>query len=129
MFEWRTDYETHINVIDEQHKRLFEIGRKCTDLLNNYISIDKYDRIVEMIEELRNYTVYHFSTEEEYLESISYKEFIRHKKEHATFIKKFNNVDLSNLDNNQEYYLLHVVEFVFKWIQNHILSEDLKYLQ
>ena len=36
-------------------------------------SIDKYDQIIEIIEELKDYAVYHFKSEEEYLTKIQYK--------------------------------------------------------
>jgi hemerythrin len=67
--------------------------------------------------------------EEDYLDRISYKEFLKHKNEHKKFINEFSNVDLSSADSNQDKYLQHVIEFVFKWIDHHILMEDLKYLQ
>jgi len=128
MFEWKTEYETGIDLIDLQHKKLFEIGRKGFELLNNYNDIDKQAIIVDIILELKKYTIYHFSTEENYLRNINYKEFAKHINEHEEFIKKFNAIDLINDSKNQDSYLQEVVEFVYKWIDHHILSEDLKYI-
>ena len=49
---------------------------------------DKYDRIDIILENLRNYTVKHFSDEEQYMESINYKKLFTQKVQHLKFIHK-----------------------------------------
>lgn len=121
---WKDEYCIGIDKIDNQHKHLFEIGNRAYDLLNDQFRLDKYDRIVEIIEELRQYTIYHFKSEEEYMQSISYKKFFSQKVQHDYFIKKINEVDLSEIDENQDAYLKDLLAFVFEWILKHILEED-----
>lgn len=121
---WKDEYCIGIDKIDNQHKHLFEIGNRAYDLLNDQFRLDKYDRIVEIIEELRQYTIYHFKSEEEYMQSISYKKFFSQKVQHDYFIKKINEVDLSEIDENQDAYLNDLLAFVFEWILKHILEED-----
>jgi len=124
MLKWKDEYCIGIDKIDNQHKHLFEIGNRAYDLLNDQFRLDKYDRIVEIIEELRQYTIYHFKSEEEYMQSISYKKFFSQKVQHDYFIKKINEVDLSEIDENQDAYLKDLLAFVFEWILKHILEED-----
>ncbi|HCW05722.1 MAG TPA: bacteriohemerythrin [Clostridium sp.] len=124
MLMWKDEYCIGIDKIDNQHKHLFEIGNRAYDLLNDQFRLDKYDRIVEIIEELRQYTIYHFKSEEEYMQSISYKKFFSQKVQHDYFIKKINEVDLSEIDENQDAYLKDLLAFVFEWILKHILEED-----
>ena len=72
---WKDDYKLGVQLIDDQHKKLFEICGRAYDLLKNEVYIDKYDRIVEIIEELKQYALYHFKSEEEYMKSIGYKNY------------------------------------------------------
>ena len=48
--------------IDEQHKKLFEIVNRIKALLNDELIFDKYDGIIAIINELKEYTIYHFKT-------------------------------------------------------------------
>lgn len=124
MFKWKEDYETGVQMIDEQHRKLFEIGDRAYDLLNNEFVTDKYDRILDIIEELKNYTIFHFASEEEYLINKGYKGFFAHKVEHDDFINKFNNIDGRHIDSSQDKYIMELLEFLFKWIDGHILVKD-----
>lgn len=88
MYEFKEEYKTGIDFIDEQHKVLFEIADKTYALLKNDLTIDKYDKVVELIKELQDYTGFHFNAEEEYMKSINYKRMFTQKIEHDAFIKK-----------------------------------------
>jgi hemerythrin len=124
MISWKDEYKIGIQKIDEQHKKLFEIADKIFLLIKDNMSVDKYDKIVELINELKDYTVYHFESEEAYMRSISYKYYPVHKKEHEDFIDKINNLDLNEIDNNQSGYLLGIMDYVVTWISKHILEKD-----
>jgi hemerythrin len=127
MFKWKKDYEIGVQQIDEQHKRLFEIGNKAYELLNNDFYIDKYNKIIEIINELRDYTVFHFKSEEEYMLSVGYRKFLSHKVEHDDFIKKFSDIDFDSIDEGQNEYIRELLEFIFRWISGHILKRDMDY--
>lgn len=121
---WNDEYRIGVAEIDEQHKKLFEIAGRIYDLLRNSFYSDKYDRIVELVNELKDYTVYHFKFEEEYQQKIGYKKFFTHKVEHDDFVAKMNEIDFSVVDENHDQYLLDILEFVVKWIDGHILEKD-----
>ncbi len=125
MLKWKQEFETGIAHLDEQHKHLFDIGNKAYLLLED--KLDKYDEIVALIDELKKYTVYHFSTEEEYMKNIGHRKYFSHKVEHEDFINKINEVDLERLDDSQEEYLKNLIGFVFDWISEHILVKDMEY--
>lgn len=127
MFKWKSEYETGIEKSDEQHKKLFEIANRAYELLTNDLYLDKYDKIIHIIEELKDYTVFHFTEEEEYMLSISYKKFFSHKVEHENFIKKFNDIDYNRIDDGQNKYIMELLEFIYRWIDGHILIKDKEY--
>ena len=128
MFEWKDEYNTGIEKIDQQHRMLFKIANSAYELLKNDIVVDKYDRIVEIVEELKNYTIFHFKSEEEYMLKIGYKKFLSHKVEHDEFVKKINDIDFEKIDSSQNESILKLLEFVYQWIDHHILEIDKRYV-
>lgn len=127
MLGWRDDYLLGIKQIDDQHKKLFEIAGNVFSLLNDELKIDKYDEIVELIRELKDYAVFHFESEEEYMRSIGYRQYFLHKKEHNNFIEKVNDIDLNAVDEKQDTYLREILQFIIEWISGHILQTDRQY--
>ena len=127
MLKWKNEFETGITHLDEQHKHLFEIGNKAYSMIDD--KMDKFDEIAALIEELKNYTVYHFTTEEEYMKSVGHRKFLSHKVEHDDFINKVKAIDLEKMDENQEGALRELIGFVFDWITEHILGRDMEYAE
>lgn len=125
MFEMKDEYRIGIKLIDDEHEKLFEIGERAYQLLKDTYSTDKYDNIIAIIEELRDYSERHFKDEEAYMESIGYKRLFTQKIEHAEFMQKVNDVDLSKIDINQDEYLMGILNFVAKWLVEHIVEKDI----
>ena len=121
MINWKEEYRIGIKLIDEQHKKLFELANKAFDLLKDDFYIDKYDDIIMILKELKNYAIYHFKSEEDYMESIKYRKILSHKVEHDDFIQKIEEVDIDKIDENQDKYILDLLEFIVNWIDKHIL--------
>lgn len=128
LLEWNTDYLTGIELIDEQHKTLIDIGNRLYALLKNPFVEDKYDDIVDLLNELTDYTVFHFSAEERLMEQIGYRRILSHKVVHDDFIAKIKGVDLTKIDDDQNTYLLELTDFVLSWISSHILKTDKRIL-
>ncbi len=128
MIEWKDEYALGVELIDEQHRKLFEIAGRAYNVLKDQFSADKYDDIIAIIDELKDYAVYHFQTEEQYMQSIAYRKFLSHKVLHDDFILNINQIDLRQVDDNPEKYLLEVLDFIVKWIGEHILGQDKNYV-
>jgi len=124
MLIWKDSYSIGMDLIDTQHKHLFEIGNQAYALLKNGLKFDKYDDIVLIIEDLSNYTKYHFKCEEEYMLEINYSGYEDQKKEHTNFIEKIDGIQLHNIDNNQQKHIEDLLQFIFNWILEHILEKD-----
>ena len=124
MYEFKEEYKTGIDFIDEQHKVLFEIADKTYNLLKNDLTLDKYDKIVALIEELQNYTVFHFNAEEEYMKSINYKRMFTQKVEHDAFIKRIKDVDFKKIDHDQDEYIISILQLLNDWLTGHIFEND-----
>ena len=123
-YEFTKDFLTGIEFIDKEHARLFELANETYDLLHDELVTDKYDRIVDLIEELRDYTKTHFAHEEEFMESIHYQHIWSERHQHAMFIKRLGEVDFTQVDDKQQEYVIHVLDFLAKWLQGHIKGMD-----
>ena len=123
-YEFTDDYLTGIESIDKEHARLFEIANETYDLMQNDLVTDKYDKIVDLIKQLEEYTKTHFAHEEEFMESIHYQHIWSERHQHMTFIKKLDEVDLEQVDHGQQEYITEVLDFLAKWRQGHIKGAD-----
>jgi len=124
MYLFKDEFRTGIESIDEEHKRLFEITDKAYETLMDDFIPDKYDYIVEILNELKEYSVTHFQHEEEYMMSIRYKKLFSQKAEHEEFMEKISAYDLSKLDENQKEAILGILDFLNDWLIHHILESD-----
>lgn len=128
-FAFTSKYRTGITLIDDEHRRLFEIIKETNDLIHEEFLHDKYDEIVRLINELRAYTEFHFSDEEALMERIQYPGLDAQKRAHSAFIERLVEIDLNDLDemdDHQQEYLLDLIRFLLDWLTNHILACDCK---
>ena len=129
MYQWSDEYTLGIDEIDQQHRRLIEIADQIYQIMHDQWRIDKYNQILEVLGELKEYTVYHFKSEEEYMAKIGYKKRFSHAMEHSAFVEKLNGLDLRDLDEKQDKYLLELLGFITDWVVNHIMTTDKLYTQ
>lgn len=125
-FAFTDEYRTGIEIVDKEHAELFRIIRRANDLITEELLHDKYDEIMSVLDELRNYTIRHFADEEEYMANINYEGLAVQKKTHEMFVDKLNDINLDDLDDNQQQYLIELVDFLLMWLVNHILKMDKK---
>lgn len=129
MFVWKAEYELGIEKIDNEHRMIFDIANKGYELLKNEMYVDKFDRIMDIIIELKEYAQFHFSAEEEYMASVGYKKLFTHKLQHDSFIEKVSNVNLKEIDHDQEKYMRDILDYIVTWIKEHILEKDREYIE
>lgn len=120
-------YHTGIAFIDEEHKQLFDIIGEAYRLIEDQFLHDKYDKIMEILDKLKQYTEIHFQDEEAYMERIHYSGLDAQRRAHAAFVERLVEVtytDLDKIDENQEEYLYELMDFLLVWLTNHILKMD-----
>lgn len=122
--EFTDKYLTGVEMIDREHKKLFEIIARANELIKAELLHDKYDEIVSILDELRDYTKEHFSDEEEYMEQINYSRIDAQKRAHESFIERLTEINLEEVDDNQQQYLEELMDFLLGWLINHILKAD-----
>jgi hemerythrin len=123
-FAFADKYRTEIAFVDNEHKRLFEIIGETYELISAHMLHDKYDEIVKIIDDLRAYTVFHFTDEEAYMKKINYENIESHMALHEAFVTKIREVNLDDLDDNQQDYLFGIIDFLLAWLDEHIMKVD-----
>ena len=123
-FEWKEEYELGFEEVDRQHKKILSIGRKLMTLIRTTDILDNYQEIIEILGELRNYTIVHFSKEEEFMMSNDYPDLTSHAMEHEFLRRKLKQIDKLGQPNHET--IIKLVSFVSDWISQHILISDMK---
>jgi hemerythrin len=124
MYNFKDEYRTGIESIDLEHQKLFEIADRAYETLMDEFIPDKYDYIVDILDELKDYAATHFRHEEEYMISIRYKRLISQKASHDEFIEKISSYDLSAIDENQKGVILELLKYLNDWLIHHIIGSD-----
>lgn len=127
MFKWKEKFSCNIEEIDKQHQKLISIGSELSQIISLKNGIDHYDEIMEILNKLKEYTVYHFTYEEALLEKYGYENLEEHKKEHKAFVNKIVEIANKDIDDNQKRVTMDILVFIADWIENHILKTDHKY--
>jgi len=124
LIKWDDSLTTGIPLIDAQHKVL--VGK--LNKLNACLEGDKVcDNLNVLLDELLEYTYYHFDTEEEFFVEFSYENQEEHVKQHDGFrryLKEF----LSKKGTDEKVLSEDLLNFLKKWIEHHIKDVDMAYV-
>lgn len=122
-FEWQPEYNTGHETIDFQHLSLVAYINRLHDAEN---SPPEYSQFVVrvVVENLLEYTAYHFETEEGLMKKSDYPDLANHLKEHealrATVAGILPKLDAGEMTASQ------IISFIKSWILNHIVKSDKK---
>ena len=92
MYEFTEDCMLHIDAIDEEHKRLFQMINEAFELVEKTEDVTAIGQ--SLIANLKDYAATHLAHEEAYMESIHDPELPLQKTEHAAFTKTINEFKL-----------------------------------
>jgi len=121
--EWSPKYELGIDVVDEQHERLFHI---VNSLYDSVVNGEEQNVLGEILDELIDYTVYHFETEEEKFEHYRYPKLQEHKKEHNDLTQQV--LELQKKFYNHELTITYdVLDFLSEWLKDHTTNSDYEF--
>ncbi len=122
---WNDSFKIGISWVDDQHKVLFGL---INNLYTTYGKSKSKSQLKHVLDELLDYTIYHFGNEEEVFKQINYEGTEKHLVQHKRFIdqiksfrEEFNAGDVS--------VALDVVHFLQDWLVTHIQRTDKAYVQ
>jgi hemerythrin len=116
LFQWSQEMSVNVKEIDEQHKKLVDLINLLHDSMKSGKGKDVLSRVLN---DLTDYTVYHFGTEEKLFQKYGYPEYLRHKKEHDDLTKQVVEIK-TRYEAGQEMITIEVMSFLKDWLNNHI---------
>jgi hemerythrin len=127
LVEWEDRYSVGIELIDDQHKELFNL---TNTLYEGCLAGDEAARsyFMETVHGTVDYVKYHFTAEEKMLEKVKYPNFAEHKKEHEGFVKKILE-DVESFQGGRKFVPNVFVRYLKDWILTHIAIQDKKYAE
>ena len=125
-FQWDDAYSVCVDRLDHDHKHLFDLLNKAYDASSRSLQTKNYPVIVS---ELLDYLRHHFVVEENYMNQIKYPNVAAHKLEHQRFYNQALAYQQKGYENKEDYTqdLQELVEAIFNWLHQHILSIDQQY--
>ncbi|MCW8916820.1 MAG: bacteriohemerythrin [Magnetovibrio sp.] len=121
--QWDTSLSVGVDSIDDDHKKLLNI-------INAFGSDDEKSReeLTVLIDELLDYTRYHFEREEEMMAENGYYQLEEHKQEHGQFIKKLMELGIMLDTEDVEQTRKETSQFLSMWLSRHIRWSDMNYV-
>lgn len=127
--QWTDEFSIHHREIDAQHRHWIDIFNSAHDRMMSteepsaLLTIGR-DALVEMID----YTSYHFSFEEAYMEQIGFSGLAVHKRIHQDFSARLNRMR-QQMDEGFQILNSEIIKVVENWLVDHILNEDKTFMK
>ncbi|MFO8068021.1 MAG: bacteriohemerythrin [Bacteroidales bacterium] len=123
LFNWNQSYSVEIDKFDNHHKKII-------DLINNLHESMMQGKGKELLggilNELKDYTQYHFREEELDMAKYGYLEYFDHKQKHKDLIKQLDELIEKNKTGSKE-ITIETFNFIKKWLTDHIKGVDKRY--
>ncbi|SHJ07029.1 hemerythrin-like metal-binding domain protein [Malonomonas rubra DSM 5091] len=118
--DWSDSLATGIPIVDRQHQGLIELINRLFKCMQ-----DGGDRMLlgQIIDELVDYTVNHFRTEEDLMQKTHYKDFQAHKQTHDNFVGQVGEY-MQKLKDGERLAAADVYKFLKDWLISHIEKQD-----
>lgn len=125
LYKWNDSFKIGIDSIDNQHKKLFEM----IDIYYQSFKKGKSkEGLVILVQELSDYTEFHFKFEENYFKKYDYPKTEEHLIEHKRFINDLEDFKL-RINRNKMVLPVEVGNFLGEWLLNHIKGSDRQYVK
>jgi len=123
LITWSDNYSVKVKEIDNQHKKLADLINQLHDAMKE----GKGKEIIgNVLNELVNYTVYHFGYEEKLFDKYGYPEAKIHAREHNDLVEKVK-LYVKDYQSGKGVLTLEIMNFLRGWLMNHIGDTDKKY--
>ena len=120
-FELTANLLTGIEKIDNQHRKLISWA--------NFLTFDDADtaehKLTETLDNLQDYVVYHFQTEEEAMDKYDYGKLSKHKQQHLRLMNEVSDLFSRARGKERNKGTLTELQYMLTdWIQLHIMEWD-----
>jgi hemerythrin-like metal-binding protein len=120
LMSWKPEYSVNNAELDNHHIKLFDILNTVYENIMNSLEVDS---ILPIIEELSQYTKYHFSIEEQNMREKEFHEIDGHIAKHLEFSYNIEMLKTHYHGNNLE-VARELIIILGDWLLRHVLTED-----
>lgn len=121
--QWTESISVKIDLFDGHHKKLIDLINKLFHAMEKG---EGNSMLVSIVEELLQYTEYHFSAEEKVFQKYDYPDREAHMAQHRTFVAKAKEIARGMIDGSTV-LTNDILDFLQDWVVNHIMKVDRKY--
>lgn len=123
---WKDKYELGVDLIDTQHKELFQRVETFLYTLRSVASWEeKVQRVNETLEFMNGYVIEHFRDEEAYQKKIGYPHYEMHQQIHKEMVNYVQQVSVEyEREGCNEQLMQQFAGKLLAWLINHVASED-----
>jgi hemerythrin-like metal-binding protein len=123
--DWKVEYETGIEEIDNDHRKLFGI---LNDFYKLLLEGKAQSASMELFDEMVNYAQYHFKKEESFLANVNYPLLEEHIEQHRTFEAKLLDIKSNLISGVIEVSPTELLSILTDWLLTHIMGTDMLYV-
>ncbi len=124
LIEWDNNlYSVNIEKFDNDHKKLLQF---INDLHQAMMQGQGKAKLSNILDELLDYTRYHFSAEEAEMQKANYPELENHKKLHKELTDQLHQL-IEDYKAGKKEVSIDTFRFLKEWLFNHIQVVDKKY--
>ncbi|WP_260291278.1 bacteriohemerythrin [Sedimenticola hydrogenitrophicus] len=120
---WKEAYSVGVAALDEDHKKLIDLLNQFQTAYEYHTS-DAFER--RALNELIDYTKYHFQREEQLMEEHGYPDLERHKEKHQEMIAEVDRF-VADYEIRGHAALADVAHYLMGWLITHINGTDKHY--
>ncbi|PIW27316.1 MAG: hypothetical protein COW30_10920 [Rhodospirillales bacterium CG15_BIG_FIL_POST_REV_8_21_14_020_66_15] len=124
-FPWADRYDTGIQLIDNDHRRLFGIVNELHDLIENGGGPEDLKPITD---DLILYTQVHFEREEILMDEYRFPHLQAHRKLHHDFVRMIYGIRKVEAESPEKLDLKKMLVFLEGWLRRHVLKADREYI-
>ncbi len=123
-FSWSDNLSVGVKASDDDHKKLIDILNRLYDGMK---SGQGKDVVGKVLDDLINYTKFHFAREEEFFAKTGYPA-VEHKEQHRLLVKQAEDLR-SRFKGGENSISVETLDFLKDWLTLHIQGTDKKYTE
>jgi hemerythrin len=120
LINWTDNFLVGVEEVDRQHRHLVDIVNRLHDAMQMG---GKSRDVLRVLDDLVNYTKYHFAAEERQMQMAGYPKLAEHRRKHESMVAKVGEFATDALTGKTT-VTMRLMSFLKEWLSRHILETD-----
>lgn len=123
LMEWNDSFNIGVPEVDRQHRHLVEILNRLHAAM---LAGNPPAELARVVQDLLNYTRYHFDAEERAMRDANYPELSAHQQKHRAMVERVEAFSQEMLSGKAT-VTMRLLVFLKEWLARHILETDRRF--